>query len=73
MKDKRMMFFENMQALEFSIYYMKNQNMMKEAEHLYNKMVAMLMGAFANDEIIEHEFLIFYDYLGDVHIELFGN
>lgn len=73
MKDKRMMFFENMQALEFSTYYMKNQNMMKEAEHLYYNMVAMLMGAFANDEITEHEFLIFDDYLGEVHIDLFGN
>ena len=59
MQDKRMMFFENMQALEFSTYYMKNQNMMKEAEHLYYNMVAMWMGAFANDEITEHAFLIF--------------
>lgn len=35
MKDKRMYFFENMQALEFSLYYMKHWNMIEEAEHLY--------------------------------------
>lgn len=71
MKDKRMMFFENMQALEFSTYYMKNQNMMKEVQHLYYKMVAMLMGAYTNDDITEEEFWIFVDYLADVQNDLF--
>lgn len=71
MKDKRMMFFENMQALEFSLYYMKHWNMIEEAEHLYYSMVATLMGAFANDEITEHEFLIFDDYLVGVRNDLF--
>lgn len=72
MKDKRTLFFDKMQVLEFSVYYLKDWNM-KVVEQLYYNMVAMLMGAFANDEITEHEFLIFDDYLGDVHIELFGN
>lgn len=60
-----------MEVLEFSVYYMKHGNMMKEAEYIYYRMVAMLMGAFANDEITEHEFLIFDDYLSEVHNELF--
>lgn len=60
-----------MQALEFSAYYMKHSNMMKEAEHLYYKMIATLMGALANDEITEHDYLIFVDYLSDVNNELF--
>lgn len=71
MKDKRMMFFENMQALEFSLYYMKHWNMIKEAEQLYYSMVATLMGAYANDEITGHEFLIFDDYLSDVSKDLY--
>lgn len=71
MKDKRMQFFEYMQALEFSLYYMKHWNMIKEAEQLYYSMVATLMGAYANDEITGHEFLIFDEYLSEVHNELF--
>lgn len=71
MEDNRTWFFEIMQALEFSTYYMKNQNMMKEAECLYNKMVAMVVGAFVNHEITEHEFSIFDDYLSNVYNELF--
>lgn len=71
MKDKRMMFFEKMQALEFSAYYMKHWNMIKEAEQLYYSMVAALMGAYANDEITGHEYLIFDDYLSNVYNELF--
>lgn len=71
MEEKRKWFFENMQALEFSTYYMKNQNMMKEVQHLYYKMVAMLMGAYTNDDITEEEFWIFVDYLADVQNDLF--
>lgn len=44
---------------------------MKEAEHLYYRMVAMLKGAYANDEITEHEFMIFNDYLSEVYNDLF--
>ena len=71
MKDKRMMFFDYMEVLEFSAYYMKHRNMMKEAEHLYYRMVATLNGAYANDEITGHEFLIFDDYLSDVSKDLY--
>ena len=71
MKDKRMLFFENMQALEFSVYYMKYWNMIVEAKYHYYTMIALLMGAYANDEITGHEFLIFDDYLSDVYNELF--
>lgn len=71
MKDKRMFFFENMHALEFTLYYMKHWNMIEEAEHLYYIMVTTLMGAFANDVITKHEYLIFDNYLDDVYNELF--
>lgn len=71
MKDKRTLFFENMQALEFSLYYMKHWNMIEEAEHLYYRMVATLMSAYANDELTGHEYLIFDDYLSNVYNELF--
>lgn len=60
-----------MQALEFSVYYMKHWNMMKEAEHLYYSMVSVLMGAFANDEITGHEYLIFDEYLDEIYNDLF--
>ena len=70
MKDKRMMFFDYMEVLEFSAYYMKHRNMMKEAEHLYYRMVAVLKDAYANDEITGHEYLIFDEYLSNVYNEL---
>lgn len=73
MKDKRTLFFDKMQILEFCVYYMKNLNMVKEAEQLYYSMITVLMEAFANHEITSHEYLIFDDYLYNVHIELFGN
>ena len=72
MKDKRIKFFEYMEALEFSVYFMKHWDMKKEAELLYYNMVAELMGAFANDEITSLEFMIFDDYLNDVYNELFN-
>lgn len=71
MKDKRMMFFENMQALEFSLYYMNHWNMIEEAEHLYYSMISTLLRAYSNDVIGLHEFLVIDDYLDDVHNDLF--
>lgn len=71
MKDKRMMFFEKMHIIEFSLYYMMHWNMIKEAEVLYYSMVTTLMGAFANKEITTHEYLIFDDYLDNVYNDLF--
>ena len=56
MKDKRMLFFENMQALEFSLYYMEHWNMIEEAEHLYYSMISTLLRAYSNDVIGLHDF-----------------
>ena len=71
MKDKRMLFFDNMEVLEFCAYYNKHLNMINRSNFFYHSMVDMLMGAYANDEITEHEFMIFNDYLSEVYNDLF--